>query len=453
MYILFIILHYVIGILLLLVTGFRKINAVVLGLAFPLGLGTATAVVFLMDVMHIHLNLWSVTGGHIVVVGILYFIAQQKMKLTWSELWRIRSFAISLSEWPFLIVITALVLISAWRCIYVPVTPYDAIQGIDLLAKYAVQEGHINSSMFTDMQPYLSTQPYYAPFCALSQIIYRLGGLPFGKIWLSFMFISFVVVFYCQLRDSLHPILAGILTLTLIAIPEMYAYTFMLQTDYSNAIFVTLGIIILYQYLQEKQQANFRIACLLLGFSVWTRSETIAFILLTAVLLFFYSFKSNMKPVLKDTGLLLIPGFVAFAAWNLFYLPVVLHYSPESYFKFGFWDMTRLGILLKGIWALLSNSFYWGYILHFFIFILAINLLIFRDTRNVFLLFWIIGLIAGFLILLYHLQLGLGANINYTFRRGLFKLFPVVLFYIGTSRVIQYLSEKIQRFESAHITT
>ena len=64
-------------------------------------------------------------------------------------------------------------------------------------------------------------------------------------------------------------------------------------------------------------------------------------------------------------------------------------------------------------------------------------------------LLWVFGMFLGFLILLYHLQLNLFANINYTFRRGSFKMWPVAIFYLSTTVLFHKLSEKLKNWENS----
>jgi len=44
------------------------------------------------------------------------------------------------------------------------------------------------------------------------------------------------------------------------------------------------------------------------------------------------------------------------------------------------------------------------------------------------------------------LQLNISANINYTFRRGSFKLWPIMVYYIGTSAFLVRFSKKIEEW-------
>ncbi|NIW78736.1 MAG: hypothetical protein GWN16_04415, partial [Calditrichae bacterium] len=332
-----------------------------------------------------------------------------------------------------------------------PVTPYDAIHGIDLVAKYAVQEGHIDSRMFDDLKEHLSTQPYYAPFTALSQMIYRFSGHPFGKLWLSFMFLSLLIIFYVNIRQENHPIIAGLLTVMLIAIPELYAYTFLLQTDFSNAVFVSFSIIYAYHFIHEREMAYFWVSALLFGFGCWSRSETVSFAIIAALMLFLYLYfeESTKKPSpILYPAIFLGISFFFFAIWNLYYLPEVLNYTPESYFKFGFWDAERFATLWNGMMEILTTTVYWGYVFYIFLAVALVNLLFLRDRTNLFILLWIVLLFLGFLILLYHLQLNIKANINYTFRRGSFKLWIMMVYYIGTSALMMRLSSFVKKWEA-----
>ena len=452
MYLITLIIHYVIGFGILNRLNVSRNKVEVFGLAFPIGLGIGTLAILIMDILGLSLTLFSTTIvfaglGMVLIFPDILKISQTK-HLHFSHLF-IGLKKIYLAEWILLGFIFFLYGISFWRCFYLPITPYDTIVGIDLVAKYAVEEGRIDSQMFTGLEGHMTTQPYYAPFTTLSQIIYRLSGHDFGKIWLTFMFLSLWVVFYINLRKEIHPILAGFLTIVLISIPEMYAYTFMVQTDFSNAVFICLSVIYLSQFIQKQKMSYFWLASLLFGFGVWSRSESIAFATSTAVLLFlFLYFRSDKKFNAYKLALYsLLISFFFFTIWNLYYLPVVLNYSPESYFKIGFWDPDRLIAHWNGMLGILTNTVYWGYNLHFFIIVVIINLIFFRDKKNIFILLWIVVLFLSFLILFYHLQLSTNSNINNTFRRGTFKFWPIMIYYIGISCLIKKLSDKIGNWE------
>ncbi len=443
MYALTIILHYTIGIGILRRIGFRKSKWEVFGLAFPLGVGSATILVFLLDIAGRSLTFLSLTIVSLVLIAFLFFpefakikeVKKPDVKRFWNRLKQI-----PLYEIVFLVVIAALFFISAWRCYYFPVKTYDSIVGIDLVAKYAVEEGQIQSRVFSEIKDELSTQPYYAPFAALSQITYMLSGVSNGKIWLSFMFLSLIVIFYGNLRREIHPLLAGLLIVILIAIPEMYPYTYLLQTDFSNAVFVCLSLVYGFYFIQKKEDQYFWVSAILFGFATWTRSETISFAVMTALLIFIFIIRDKTPQSVKYPLIFIAISFLFFALWNLYYLPLKLNYSPESYFRFGFWDFERIKLLGAGMMKVFLSAGLWGYLPYFFFVIAVINLVLFRDFKNIFLLVWIILLFGGFWVLLYHLQLNPNATIAYTFRRGTFKMWPIIIFYIGTSALFDRVS-------------
>jgi hypothetical protein len=415
-------------------------------LAYPLGLGAATFIVFLLDIMGVSI-LWSTTAA-IIITTLLWLVpSANKVPLLSLRKPTLKNFRIQFAD-ILLLPVAALCFISFWRAYYLPVTPYDAIVGIDLVAKYALMEGKIASSVFRDLAGQMSTQPYYAPFSMLCQFLYRSAGHPFGQVWLGALTISFIGLFYLTFRRILHPVLAGILTFMLIATPEMFAYTFMVQTDFPNAVFVSIGVVYLYRYIKEDNDSCFWLGAWMWGLGCWSRSETIAFAMMTAVLLVAF-----LKPKLDKQRIAMLMAFVGinvlfFSAWNLYYLPYVLNYQPDSVFKFFFWDTQRIVELVVGMLKVWFSAIYWGYLPHIFLIAIVFDFVRYRSSRNLFLFVWLVAFFAVFLLLLYHLQLNLYANIHYTFRRGLFKFWPVMIYYLATSATLQHLSDKLKKWET-----
>jgi hypothetical protein len=445
MYTLTIIIHYILGFGVLNTIKFQGSRWEKFGLSFPLGLGAATLILFFMDILQIRLTFLSTLIATVIIAALLlirYFFSDIPIK---AFIISHKFKKIALHERIFIVIIAVCWIISSWRSFYLPVTTYDSIQGIDLLAKYAVTDGRISSHMFSDLKDQLSTQPYYAPFVAFSQILYRLAGHPFGTVWLAFIFLSFIILFYYHIRRVSHPICAGMLTILLISIPEFYPYTFLLQTDFTNAVFVVLAVIYAYQYLKNQKMNSFLLSSILFGFGVWSRSETIGFMLLTIILLVIFSHSGTNS--FKLFSIYCGVGFFFFAIWNLIYLPLVLNYHGESFFEFGFWNSQRLWILLDGTLHILINLELWGYVLPLFVIVLLLNTLVFHDYQHLFIILWLVAMYIGFIVLLYHLQLSLEANINNTFRRGIFKLLPIMIYYIGVSKPIKKISNYLYKYQ------
>ena len=131
-------------------------------------------------------------------------------------------------ELPYWLIIGFLIFVSVWRCYYLPPTSRDALSGPEAIAEYAVREQSMINSFFR-IDLWSTNNQFKSPFLISLQIIYKLAGFPFGQVWLSIVFICFVVFLYNALKEKLHPIIAGLLLLLFLMTPEIYAYTFMIQ--------------------------------------------------------------------------------------------------------------------------------------------------------------------------------------------------------------------------------
>src|SRR5260221_14117267 len=97
----------------------------------------------------------------------------------------------------------------------------------------------INSFFRIDL--WSTNNQFKSPFLISLQIIYKLVGFPFGQVWLSIVFVCFIVFLYHVLKEKLHTLIAGFLLLLFLMTPEMYAYSFMLLYVYSKLVFYFLG--------------------------------------------------------------------------------------------------------------------------------------------------------------------------------------------------------------------
>ena len=246
----------------------------------------------------------------------IFFIKKKAIK----DIVSLRDFTFHLYEIPFFILLAYLLFISVWKCFYYPNIPFDTMVGSDMVAKAAVMEGTLDNSIFNDFLPQISTlsnQPYYAPFTMLMQVIFlALGGL-FGKVWLSVLVIAFWLFLYFELRHYIHPILAGILIIIAFYSPEMFAYTYLVQTDYANAIFFVAGVSMFNRYLKEEGKGYFWAAAILFGLATWTRTETVFFLPLITVLI---ALKDGIKKAIFQSVLFGLFSVVLVLLWNYLFL-------------------------------------------------------------------------------------------------------------------------------------
>jgi hypothetical protein len=417
----------------------------VLSLSFLLGLPLSSVAVLGMDLASIPLTTASIGIAFSVAVVLtnLGFTARTKKAI---QVLRPQPPSVRLYDLVFLIVIGVFVVISVWQCVRLPVIPRDAIVGMDLVAKYAVAEGTINSSVFTGeaLRGQLSNQPYYAPFTMLMQVVYRLAGMPFGKLWLSILFISFLIFLYDRLRHRLHPIAAGFLALAFVTIPNMFTYTYFLLTDYSNALFFGIGALFLHDFLRSRRPAQLVMGALFMGFACWSRSETITFIVPGILLLFLFARDRGWIVALRQAGLAVFPSVFLLLLWHGLYFGLVFDDPPSSAGQLFSAGAPEISATIGGMLRLLGDGDLYGSFFYLFAACLILNLVFFRDRTGASLLLWIVILFVGFVFVV---QVFDAASVKNTVKRGYFKLFPIMVFYLGESRLWGFVSEKLRVWE------
>ena len=155
--------------------GLRPVQ--VLSLSLLAGLPLSTLLVIAIDRIGVGINAPAVLIAFMLAAVALNLGARDRARSVLTGPWpRLGSFRPY--EAVFVVVVGCFALISLWQCVRLPVVARDATVGADLVAKYAILEGRINSSIFTGeaLRGQLSNQPYYAPFAMLMQVVYRLAG-------------------------------------------------------------------------------------------------------------------------------------------------------------------------------------------------------------------------------------------------------------------------------------
>lgn len=436
-----ILLHIITGAGLLSIFGIRRHLIAFVSLAFLLGIGVASFVPLLLELVQIRINGSSVLIS-LVILAMGGAVVGMRNRSFFAEITTIPNIKISLYEIPFFLVTAYLWYISLWKCYFYPNIPFDTLVGPELIAKATFFEGTLRNSIYTDFltRSYpLSNQPYYAPFIMLMQVIYLCLGSLFGKVWLSGMVLALFLYFYFELRHYIHPLLAGWLLTLLWLMPELYSYTYLVQTDYPNAIFLFVAFACLYRYYlaEAPNQAELWLSSLFFGLACWSRTETLLF--LPVVLLFLPKQQFIAKAILYG----IIP-VVLFIGWNYIFLGIIvpkaiplgkINLDFSHYFSRGWATMV-------GTHKIMFDTAYWGYSFILFFILLLVNISLYRTKIELIKLSWVMGMHIIFMLIVLHIE---GANIPFTFRRGFFKIIFLTLFYAGTSQLLINCSKWIER--------
>ncbi|MCB0698158.1 MAG: hypothetical protein KDC07_12390, partial [Chitinophagaceae bacterium] len=350
----------------------------------------------------------------------------------------------SLYEVLFILFLVFIMIPSIWRTYYFPPNARDVLSGPEALAKYAIEEHTLNNSVFSMNLLEATPNLLKPPFISDLQIVYKLLVHPFGQVWLTIIVLCFLTWLYSLLREKLHPVLAGLITLLFISIPELYGYTYILLWDYSNMVFFFAGFYFLNQYFEHKQNSCFLYSCLMFGFATFIRVETLIFAGLITPYIFFrlWQEKVSIQRVIINLVLFLAVPFIFYFIWiDIFvkyYLPpglnlgAELNFSPATSF-FGWLSKINSRLIFGGI-----NIALYGYFIYFFLLILLIDAIFFRSFNKEarLLLFGILVIYLGLPMLIYVTK---WFNIT-TAKRGLFKAFPLIALYMGNSALFLKLS-------------
>jgi hypothetical protein len=424
--------------------------ALFLPLCVLAGIAIFSIVPFLLELLHVSITPLSVFASLAVVCVAVNLRFRPGIRAL-QEMLSGNVFRIRLYEIPFLLLIAFIVFVSVWRCFYYPPTPADVTSGAEVIAEYTLREQTMINSVF-EVEP--SGNTLKPPFITCLQIIYKLAGFPFGQIWLSNIFICFTIILYHLLSIRLHRILAGILVLLFLSIPEMYAFTFMMLYDYSNAVFFFLSVYFLIRFFENGEYNALAFAGVLMGIATYIRPETpvLAGSLVIVILWNAYRGKKGIKSMLKNTVVFLLPTMLVYVisitVYINLYLP--LRYSVAEQINSDLFNMMNLldRFLATNRILIFSKTgiVHYGYFIFFFLgFLLAEIIFKRRFTRTAHnYLFAILVVYLAFPVLSHILP---GLTIENSVKRAFFKLFPLMLLYMGNNSLLIDLSTRITQWE------
>lgn len=352
----------------------------------------------------------------------------------------------------FVLVFVALLIPSLWRCYYYPPHARDVLSGPEALSHYALIEHKISNSVFSvnllESTPNLLKPPYITDL----QIIYKMFVHPFGQMWLSILVVSFLVWFYSVVREKLHPIVAGMAILLFISIPELYGYTYVQLWDYSNMVFFCAGYYFLCRFITNQKHNEFLFGILLLGFATFVRLDTLIFIGLTTPLLFIYMYRNriSLSRIAVSIGIMLLVPMLFYIVWvNIFighYLPVgtnlesELNPGPISIY-FDWLGRMNDELIFGG-----NNLQLYSYIFYIFIMILLADVIVYRKKFSNEAIFMLVGIAIIYFCMPLMGYFTKWFNIT-TAKRGIFKMFPLMILYMCNSPLLLKLSASIKSFE------
>lgn len=437
----------IIGILLAVLLGYSIVNKIgpqkapleKFGLSFLIAMGGVTIAMFVFDIFHIPIRLYTLYA--LMLVGIVLLHLERIKKFKFSDLadidfniphliGTIFKTAKQHLLWTFFILLILFITSgSVARSLYWPTFAYDNVAGYDLMGKVIAAEGEVNNSLFEiDGKPIDgSTKRLTYPLLVSGSFAYAyLHNLETSKLITSLFFIFFVISFYALLKKFTNRINAAVGTLFMIVTPEFFAFTSLSTTNIPFAIYSSLGLITLFLWISSGKRADLMIAAIFAALTVWTRNEGIIFIITGAIALLIFGSRDQK--------------------WNI-YVAASFDVSQSIFYPYPHWDFTKIKTMATWVYRLIFATNYFG--ITFYILFIAIILNIkhlLQDQASKFLLMTVLSW-GLFTLLYYQIDYTKFASLNLlmktSYRRGLFCFVPLIWYYAFSNRSVVGFSRKL----------
>ncbi|RYD51478.1 MAG: hypothetical protein EOP52_10835 [Sphingobacteriales bacterium] len=421
-----------------------------------LGLAVYSILPFFMELLKIPLTGGTIALAITLVTGLAIGLQGRQFIANLKEQGKSLRLLPKLYEVPFIAIIGFMIFVGAWRCFYYPPTPRDLTSGPEVIAEYTIKEKTMVNSVFTvDLES--TNNQFKPPYLTTLQVIYKYAGFPFGQVWLITLVTAFIVFLYHALSLRLHKIVTGCLLIFFMAIPEVYAYTIMILFDYSNMVYLTVALFFLirsFEYPEER--GNLALAAVLGGVATYVRSETLVLIGFAGIFILLWNQLLHRKrpfvAAALTTTAFVLPALIAYLLSITLYINAYLPqgYSIDGKINSNLSDLSPFFNRFSDVNSELlfgdGAARLYGPILYVFLLFFIADLVLFRkipaSARP-----WLVAVLIvyiGLPFLGYVLPLMDLAN---TTKRGLFKLFPLLLFSLSYNQVLLRISGGLRKLE------
>ncbi len=407
------------------------------GLSFILGIGLQSILMFLITLTGLKLS-----PAYIIIVSVLLIIISTFFSYRRDK----KFFLFSFSEadrlkitfaWVILFGLMGYLLYGIGvKCLFWPIAEYDSMTGYDLMGKMIANEGTFITSIF--QYPYKTTYEIsrfiYPPLVASGFAYFYIFGAVNAKIYMLVLFISFLVAFYGILKNKLSDTFALFFTVLMMITPEMFSHASLGLTNLPNAIYTSLSFLCIYLWLENRLNSYFIISLLLMACSMWSRSDSIAFVAGYGLvfLLDFIKSKEWIKPLIYISVC-----FATFLIWTLFIKFSVNINSSDFFIKTLFWDADKFTkIFGTAFTMMLGSGTLYGLTFYAFVIFFALNIVDMVLTVNRLVLF-ILSTWLLYTLLYYQIDYGFAGSIdaylNASYKRGLFNFVPLIWFFVAVN--------------------
>lgn len=408
-----------------------------IGFGMIIGFILNAVFMFLLEILDLPINLAFVSLGFLFLIGISNFLLFKKrdfklLKIEPSDKIQF-TFAWFLC---FFILLYMLYGMNMKNFFWMP-AEYDSVTGYDLMGKMIAAEGTMNASIFT-YYPYSNANSIarfiYPPFSASGFGLMYLAGFENSKVFMTMLYLGFIFSFYGLIRKSINDTWAIFFTLLMCITPEMFSHSSLALSNLPNAILTSISIICLITYFENKLSRYFWISLLLMVGSMWSRSDSIIYIIALVPVFGFQFLKTKEW---KFSVIYMIIAFLPFVIWSLYIKAQVTVNSSEFFIKTLFWDGEKFSLIFgKAIEIILGQTMYYGLTFYLFLLIMALNSV---DVvlKQIPIVVFVLVAWFGYTMLYYQMDYAYAGSseviMNSSYKRGMFNFVPLCWFFVATS--------------------
>ena len=461
-----ILLCYLLGCSVLFAIGKKYTLPEIIGFSFLIGIGIESVFLFVLDVVQMHYSTTILIGLNLLCIVALtykYSVNVQYLKD------RLSAFVpkpntINYVALFLFCIIAYLFYAIMLKNLFWPPAEGDSITSFDKLGRIMAIEGKLKISLFQyNLQ---GAAGIYPPLFHGSFAYVYIFGAETPKIIITLFFLSLLLLFYQFVKSYVGATAAMLFTLILMATPELYAHAALALGNMPTAAYICAGVLSIYTWMDKGDKKYFWLGAIMMGFTVWIRSDAIAFVAASLFIVFLYTLKS------KDFKRLLLLGaftLIPFIGW-LLYVKLKIEMPQASRFNFAIgYSAERMSTMLGYIKAYLCAVSYrevhggqlFGIVFISFFTALLINIgLTFKNGaksifgNHSFLLLFIAVSFALYFTEFYLINEDVQAAtiaslMASSFKRGMFYFIPLVLFYTATCYSSKVVFDKLEKYRTA----
>ena len=196
------------------------------------------------------------------------------------------------------------------------------------------------------------------------------------------------------------------------------------------------------------------LSAIMFGFATYIRTETLVLITMIIPLIFVHLLRQReqLMTIVKRLGMfIIIPVAFYFICMHVFvalFVPIPFNFSEQINPDLKNFDLffERLNGITGGLVLSRQAIDLWGYFIYIFACLLIIDLIWKRKFNQEarIALYGIVVVYVGIAFLGYLIP---HVDLNNTSKRSMFKLFPLMLFYMANSNFLLFISERLKRLE------